>query len=230
MFGQTSASLDPLQTIGSHLSEALRARYPLTDKVARERIGDWLQAIGIPQARSADYPRQLSDVQCQRLALALALCTQPELLVADAPTAGLDVPQRAQLAALLRRMARGQRTAVLLLSGDPRSVAAAADRVAVMYAGRLVETGAAAEVLRAPAHPYTAALLASLPGTARRPRLPVPEGAPPQPGAVPAGCAFHPRCGRVVARCRAERPPLPAAGAACWRPVVGPALAAGGHA
>jgi peptide/nickel transport system ATP-binding protein len=231
VFADACAALDPLQTVGSLLSEALHARYPLTNKVADERIGDWLRAVGLPLECIGARPHDLSRAMCQAVALALALCIAPELLVADEPAQALDAAQRAQLAALLRRTARRQRTAVLLISRDLRGVAAAADRIGVMYAGQLVELAATTDLLRAPAHPYTAALLASLPGPVRRrQRLPVIDGAMPPPDEMPRGCAFHPRCGRVVARCRVERPALWPAGTACWQPLPASAAAAGGGA
>ena len=219
VFQDPMAALDPLQRIGVALRETLHTHHPFTPKVLRERVGDWLDAVGLPRDRAGAFPHELSGGMRQRVALALALCPAPEVLVADEPTTALDVPLRVQMAALLRRLAAGQGTAVLLVSHDLHSVAAAADRVAVMYAGRLLEVGTTDEVLRAPAHPYTQALLAGLPEAgARRARLAAIPGMMPLPGRRPLGCAFHPRCTSVAARCRTEAPELSPGQPACFFP------------
>jgi len=219
VFQDPAAALNPLQRIGAQLAETLDAHHPLTEKVRRERVGDWLAAVGLPRERVRAYPHELSGGMRQRVALALALCPGPELLVADEPTTALDAPLRGQMAALLRHLAGRQRTAVLLISHDVQTVATAADRVMVMYAGRIVEAGTTAEVLRAPAHPYTEALLAGLPRLGpRRARLPAISGTMPLPGARLQGCAFHPRCSLVAARCRKETPELTPGAPACFFP------------
>ena len=172
--------------------------------------------MGIPAAarRIDAYPHEFSGGQRQRVVIALALCAEPRLVIADEPTTALDVSIQAQIIALLKRLAREHATAVLLITHDMGVIAETADRVAVMYAGRIAEIGPVAEVIRAPAHPYTAGLMASIPPLEHRlARLAQIEGAMPRLNAIPDGCAFHPRCPRAIDRCRSERPALTPAGA-----------------
>jgi peptide/nickel transport system ATP-binding protein len=156
----------------------------------------------------------------QRVVIALALAANPKLIVADEPTTALDVSIQAQIIQLLKRLASVHHTAVMLITHDMGVIAETADRVAVMYAGRIVEIGPVAEVIHRPAHPYTMGLMGSIPSIiAERERLAQIDGAMPRLDAIPAGCAFHPRCPQAVARCRVERPELATIGAteaACW--------------
>ncbi|HVB69288.1 MAG TPA: ABC transporter ATP-binding protein, partial [Acetobacteraceae bacterium] len=186
-------------------------------------------------ARRIDaYPHEFSGGQRQRVVIALALCAEPRLVIADEPTTALDVSIQAQIIALLKRLAREHTTAVLLITHDMGVIAETANRVAVMYAGRIAEIGPVAQVIRAPGHPYTAGLMASIPALEHRvARLAQIEGQMPRLDAIPPGCAFNPRCPRAFDRCRTERPDLMPAGAtdaACWLHAPAPAATSPAHA
>jgi peptide/nickel transport system ATP-binding protein len=173
-----------------------------------------------PKARFDAYPHQFSGGMRQRVVLALALCADPELVIADEPTTALDVSIQAQIIALLTRLCREHGTSVMLVTHDMGVIAETADRVAVMYAGRIVEIGPVRDVVHAPRHPYTVGLMGSIPtlGDARE-RLVQIEGAMPRLTAIPPGCPYNPRCPHAFERCRVERPELIDAGAgraACW--------------
>ena len=216
IFQDPLTTLDPLASIGAQLIETIRTHLPLSAAAARARAIGWLEEVGIPAAarRIDAYPHEFSGGQRQRVVIALALCAEPRLIIADEPTTALDVSVQAQIIALLKRLTREHATAVVLITHDMGVIAETADRVAVMYAGRIAEIGPVAEVIRAPAHPYTAGLMASIPPLEHRlARLVQIEGTMPRLDAIPAGCAFHPRCPRVMARCRTSRPELMAAGA-----------------
>jgi peptide/nickel transport system ATP-binding protein len=223
IFQDPLTSLDPLFSIGDQLVETLRTHFRLAPAAAREQALSLLDDVGIPDAaqRFDQFPHQFSGGMRQRVVIALALAGEPSLIIADEPTTALDVSIQAQIVALLRRLARERGTAILLITHDMGVIAGVADRVAVMYAGRIVETGAVADVIHRPRHPYTAGLMASIPSlTAERTRLMQIDGAMPRLDAIPAGCAFHPRCGEALPRCAQQRPRLihSAAGeAACWR-------------
>ncbi len=222
VFQDPLTTLDPLLPIGRQLTETMQTHLKLTDREARARAKNWLEEVGIPAAaeRIGGYPHEFSGGQRQRMVIALALCAEPALLVADEPTTALDVSIQAQIILLLQRLARERGTAVMLITHDMGVIAETADRVAVMYAGRIVEIGPVADIVQAPAHPYTAGLMASIPSlTHRVARLAQIDGAMPRLDAIPPGCAFNPRCGRVFAKCRIARPDLLPAGAtraACW--------------
>ena len=218
-------SLNPLLPIGEQIAETVREHLDVSRAEARRRALAALREVGIPAAeeRIGAYPHEFSGGMRQRVVIALALCAEPALVIADEPTTALDVSVQAQITALLKRLCRERGTAVMLITHDMGVIAETADRVAVMYAGRLAEIGPVREVIGRPRHPYTDGLMASTPAaSAGRARLHQIPGTMPRPGAVPPGCAFHPRCPRAQARCAEE--PGPAVGvpdprAACWFPV-----------
>jgi len=222
IFQDPLTSLDPLFTVGQQLVETIQTHLPLGADEARRRAIRLLQETGIPAAeqRLDQYPHQFSGGMRQRVVIALALAGEPRLIVADEPTTALDVSIQAQIISLLRRLCKEHGAAVMLVTHDMGVIAETCDRVAVMYAGRVVEIGPVAAVIHAPAHPYTAGLMGSIPAMDEdRPRLLQIDGAMPRLTAIPAGCAFNPRCPRVFDRCRVERPDLLEAGAtraACW--------------
>jgi peptide/nickel transport system ATP-binding protein len=222
IFQDPLTSLNPLYTIGQQLVETIRTHLPVSGSQARQRAIALLAEAGIPspEHRIDQYPHQFSGGMRQRVVIALALCAEPELIIADEPTTALDVSIQAQIIGLIKRVCREHGAAVMLITHDMGVIAETADRVAVMYAGRLAEIGPAREVIHAPQHPYTAGLMSSIPKLGQgRPRLAQIDGAMPRLNAIPSGCAYHPRCPRQFARCAVERPDLMPAGgsrAACW--------------
>ncbi len=222
IFQDPLTSLNPLFSVGSQLVETIRLHLDMTRAEARARAIDLLRQVGIPgpKERIDHYPHQFSGGMRQRVVIALALAGEPKLIIADEPTTALDVSIQAQIIALLRRLCDDLGTSVMLVTHDLGVIAEAADRVAVMYAGRLIEIGPVREVLRQPSHPYTRGLMDSIPALGRRvEHLTQIDGSMPRLDAIPAGCAFNPRCAQVGPRCRRDRPGLMPTGAgqnACW--------------
>ncbi|HEX3575207.1 MAG TPA: ABC transporter ATP-binding protein [Rhodopila sp.] len=222
IFQDPLTTLNPLYTIGRQLTETMQTHARLSDAEARRKAIAWLERVGIPAAaqRIDAYPHEFSGGQRQRVVIALALCAEPALVIADEPTTALDVSIQAQIIALLKDLTRDHGTAVMLVTHDMGVIAETADRVAVMYAGRIVEIGPVAAVIRQPAHPYTDGLMASIPSLEHRvERLRQIDGAMPRLDAIPSGCRFNPRCPQAFARCTEQQPELLPAGAthaACW--------------
>jgi peptide/nickel transport system ATP-binding protein len=222
IFQDPLTSLNPLYTVGRQLVETIRTHLDLGEAQARERAIRLLEDTGIPAAaqRIDHYPHQFSGGMRQRVVIALALAAEPRLIVADEPTTALDVSIQAQIIALLKRLCREHGTAVMLVTHDMGVIAETADRVAVMYAGRVAEIGPVADVIHQPRHPYTVGLMGSIPSVGEtRERLAQIDGAMPRLNAIPRGCAFNPRCTRAFDVCRERRPDLMPAGssrAACW--------------
>jgi len=222
IFQDPLTSLNPLYTIGRQITETVLTHLPLSPREARDRAIALLTEVGIPapEARLDHYPHQFSGGMRQRVVIALALCAQPKLVIADEPTTALDVSIQAQIITLLKRLAAEHGVAVMLITHDMGVIAETAHRVAVMYAGRIVEVGPVRDVLQAPRHPYTVGLMRSIPRVgATGMRLEQIDGAMPRLNAIPSGCAFHPRCPQRFERCDRERPDLIAGDgrlAACW--------------
>ena len=229
IFQDPLTSLNPLYTIGEQLVETIRTHLDVSQAGARARALALLGEVGIPapESRFDHYPHQFSGGMRQRVVIALALCADPRLIVADEPTTALDVSIQAQIITLLKRLARDHGTAVLLITHDMGVIAETADRVAVMYSGRIAEIGPVRDVIHAPRHPYSVGLMGSIPKLRQRTagaehgrtRLVQIEGSMPRLTAIPPGCAFHPRCPKRFERCDRERPEPIALGAnrtACW--------------
>jgi len=222
IFQDPLTSLNPLYTVGRQLTETITTHLDLSPARARQRAIELLEQTGIPAAaeRIDQYPHQFSGGMRQRVVIALALAAEPQLIVADEPTTALDVSIQAQIIALLKTVCRERGAAVMLVTHDMGVIAETCDRVAVMYAGRIIETGPVVDIIHRPAHPYTAGLMGAIPAMDQdRERLLQIDGVMPRLNAIPGGCAYHPRCPKVMERCHRERPELMMAAtarAACW--------------
>jgi oligopeptide transport system ATP-binding protein len=214
IFQNPGASLNPVFRVGDQLVEAMAVHREARRGSLWQRAVEILRRVGIPaaEARARDYPHQFSGGMAQRAMIGMGISCVPSLLIADEPTTALDVTIQAQVLALIRQLAREMGMAVLLVSHDLGIVSQMCHRVIVMYAGRIVEEASIATIFRAPAHPYTRALIACLPELDRRERLGAIPGMMPGLTAVPPGCCFHPRCGIAEARCAVEEPRLRAVG------------------
>ncbi|HVR51986.1 MAG TPA: ABC transporter ATP-binding protein [Pseudorhodoferax sp.] len=241
IFQEPMTSLNPVFTVGEQIAESLRLHAGLDAAAAQARAVEMLKQVGIPapERRVHEYPHQLSGGMRQRVMIAMALACRPDILIADEPTTALDVTVQAQIFDLLRDLQRDKGTAILLITHDMGAVAEMADRVMVMYAGRVIEQGSCAQVLSAPAHPYTRGLIDCLPelgSSQEAERVALAE----IPGVVPSiwelgqGCAFRARCREALPRCAGEVPPLTALrsdgsgnahGVACWLHTTAPAEA-----
>jgi len=209
IFQDPLTSLNPLFTIGDQLAETIRVLRDIDAAAARRRAIELLGEVGIAGAaqRLDAYPHEFSGGMRQRVVIALALAGNPRLVIADEPTTALDVSVQAQILQLLKRLCRDHGMAAMLVTHDMGVIAEMADRVAVMYAGRVVESGPVRDTIQNPRHPYTVGLMNSIPVIGRRAaQLTQIDGAMPRLGAVPPGCAFNPRCSQALPRCSSERP------------------------
>jgi len=222
VFQDPLTSLNPLYTVGRQLTETIQTHQSVSDSKARKQAIDLLAEVGIPapEKRIDQYPHQFSGGMRQRVVIALALCVNPRMIIADEPTTALDVSIQAQIIKLLKRLCKDHGAAVMLITHDMGVIAETADRVAVMYAGRIAEIGPVKDVIKDARHPYTEGLMGSIPVVGHDlERLTQIEGSMPRLTEIPKGCAFNPRCPHVFDRCRIERPDLIETGAsraACW--------------
>jgi peptide/nickel transport system ATP-binding protein len=222
VFQDPLTSLNPLYTVGKQLTETIRTHVSMDERAAKLRAIELLNEVGIPAAerRVDQFPHQFSGGMRQRVVIALALAVNPRLIIADEPTTALDVSIQAQIISLLKRLCRDHGTAVMLVTHDMGVIAETADRVAVMYAGRIVEVGPVQDVILRAQHPYTHGLMGSIPVIRHDvEELTQIDGAMPRLTDIPSGCAFNPRCPRVFEYCRVARPDLLDVGAtraACW--------------
>ena len=222
VFQDPLTSLNPLYTVGRQLTETILTHSEMSAQDARQRAIELLSEVGIPspKLRIDQYPHQFSGGMRQRVVIALALCVNPRLIIADEPTTALDVSIQAQIISLLKKLCREHGAAVMLITHDMGVIAETADRVAVMYAGRLAEVGPVQDVIKRAKHPYTHGLMGSIPKMGQdTERLEQIDGSMPRLTEIPSGCAFNPRCPKAFARCVAERPDLmqvDSSQVACW--------------
>ncbi len=224
IFQEPMTSLNPVLTIGRQMTEAIELHMGMRGRAARDRATELLEMVGIPEARARldDYPHQFSGGMRQRVMIAMAMSCNPKLLLADEPTTALDVTIQAQILEVMNRLSQEFGTAVIIITHNLGVVARYADRVNVMYAGKVIETASAEEVYGNPKHPYTVGLLNSVPRldeTRKQKLIPI-EGQPPDLAHLPPGCSFYPRCKWRVDRCQEEYPPFELVAenhySACW--------------
>ncbi|MBR3192971.1 ABC transporter ATP-binding protein [Bosea sp. (in: a-proteobacteria)] len=211
IFQDPLTSLNPLYRVGEQLIETIQTHTDLNAADARKRAIALLDEVGIPapERRIDGYPHEFSGGMRQRVVIALALCAEPEFIIADEPTTALDVSVQAQIIGLIKRLCKERGTSVMLVTHDMGVIAETADRVAVMYAGRVAEIGPVREVIKHPLHPYTQGLMGAIPSiTGDAERLVQIPGSMPRLSSIPRGCAFNPRCSKVFDRCRIDRPEL----------------------
>ncbi len=227
VFQESGLAFDPVYTIGQQMVEMIRAHEPVDKATAASRALQMLDRVQIPQARRRmdAYAHELSGGMRQRAMIALALCCKPKLLLADEPTTALDATVQIQILLLLRELQRELGMAVIFVTHDIGAAVEISDRLAVMYAGRIVEQGSVSDVMARPSHPYTRGLMASTISAGMRGKpLSVIAGSPPDLAQLPTGCAFAPRCQHATAECSADAPMLDGAGEhrlACWHPQSG---------
>ena len=221
IFQDPMTSLNPVLSIGFQIAETLRVHRRFSNKVAKEKAIDLLQKVGITGQRFNDYPHQFSGGMRQRVGVAMAIACEPKLLIADEPTTALDVTIQAQILNLIRKFKKELGMSVIIITHDLGVIAQMADKVAIMYAGRIVEMAAVKDIFQRPQHPYTQALVTSIPRLGfQGERLPTIEGAPPRLREVFTGCSFYPRCNGRIGKCANDTPVLkeifPHQSAACF--------------
>lgn len=208
IFQDPMTALNPIDYVGDQIAEMIKLHSDVTAKEAMEKAGDMMEIVGIPRARYHEYPHQFSGGMKQRIVIAIALACNPRLLLADEPTTALDVTIQAQILELINELKENLGTSVLLITHDLGVVAEMCNKVAIVYAGEIVEYGTCIQVFDDVSHPYTKALFNSLPSIASGRRLLPIEGLTPDPANLPEGCYFHPRCQHCTQRCKTEHPEL----------------------